>query len=94
MLKGVIINYRRGRHTVNPRQYIIEIEGIDNRSKASRLIGKKVIWQGKNYPIIGKILAPHGNKGCVRARFRRGLPGDALGTEVLIVDESAKGRED
>ncbi|HDO42134.1 MAG TPA: 50S ribosomal protein L35ae, partial [Candidatus Bathyarchaeota archaeon] len=35
--------------------------------------------------IVGTIVSPHGNKGLVRARFRRGLPGQALGTTVKIV---------
>ena len=35
--------------------------------------------------IVGTIVSPHGNKGLVRVRFRRGLPGQALGTTVKIV---------
>ena len=31
-MKGIIVNYRRGRHTQNPRQMIIKIEGIDEIS--------------------------------------------------------------
>lgn len=84
-MKGIIVNYRRGRHTQNPRQMIIKIEGIDERKKAEKLVGKEVIWKSPSgKEIKGKILAPHGNKGAVRARFEKGLPGQAIGMEVEI----------
>ncbi len=84
-MKGIIVNYRRGRHTQNPRQMIIKVEGVESREEAEKLIGKEVIFKtpsGKE--IKGKITAPHGNKGAVRARFERGLPGQALGKEVTV----------
>jgi len=84
-MKGIIVNYRRGRHTQNPRQMIIKIEGIDERKKAEKLVGKEVIWKSPSgKEIKGKIVAPHGNKGAVRARFEKGLPGQAIGMEVEI----------
>ena len=86
-MKGVIVNYRRGRHTQNPHQMIIKVEGVESREEAQKLVGKSVVWKtpgGKE--IVGRITAVHGNKGAVRARFERGLPGQALGTEVEIRD--------
>ena len=86
-MKGLIVNYRRGRHTQRPNWAIIHIPGIKSREEAQKLVGKKVIWRspgGKG--IVGEIRAPHGNGGKVRARFERGLPGQALGTEVEILD--------
>jgi len=84
-MKGIIVNYRRGRHTQNPRQMIIKIKGIDERKKAEKLVGKEVIWKSPSgKEIKGKIVAPHGNKGAVRARFEKGLPGQAIGMEVEI----------
>jgi len=85
-VEGVIKNYRRGRHTQNPRQAIIEIAGIDSRSKAFSLVGKVVEYKTPSGKVIrGKILAAHGNSGAVRARFARGLPGQAIGTKVQIL---------
>jgi large subunit ribosomal protein L35Ae len=44
-----------------------------------------VIWnEGKN-KFIGKIVGLHGKKGVVKAKFRKGVPGHALGTTVELV---------
>jgi len=85
-LKGIIVNYRRGPRTQKSRECLIKFSNVQSRSEASQLIGRKVAWtDGKNNTIVGTIISPHGNKGLVRARFRRGLPGQALGTTVRII---------
>jgi len=84
-MRGIILSYRRGKHTQNVNQVLIEIENVKSREKAEELIGKTVIWitpSGKR--ITGKIIATHGNKGVVRAKFERNLPGQALGTKVEV----------
>jgi len=83
-MQGIIHNYRRGVRTVNMKQFIVIPEGIDSKAKASKLSGKTIVWKGKNSNAIGKILAPHGDKGAVRARFESGLPGQAIGTKAEI----------
>ena len=84
-MKGIVMNYRRGRHTQNPHQMIIKVEGINSREEAEKLVGKEVVWKSPSgKELRGKITAPHGNKGAVRARFEKGLPGQAIGTEVEI----------
>jgi large subunit ribosomal protein L35Ae len=61
------------------------VEGIENRAKATTLSGKKVTWTSNaNTKIIGKIMAAHGNSGAVRAKFLKGLPGQAIGQRVQI----------
>ncbi|WP_456434835.1 50S ribosomal protein L35ae [Methanopyrus sp.] len=84
--RGVIVNYRVGRHTQDPRQCIIEFGGVENRSEAAQLIGREVIWKHPETGrvIRGKVVDTHGNNGAVRVRFERGLPGQALGTEVIL----------
>jgi large subunit ribosomal protein L35Ae len=85
MIKGKLIQFRRGRHTLKPRHYLIRIPEIDNREKASKFAGKEVLWKspaGKE--IKGKISSAHGNNGVVRAIFEKGLPGQAITTEVEI----------
>ena len=85
-LEGVIVNYRMGPRTQRSRECLILFPNVKSRSEASKLIGRKVAWtDGKKNTIVGVILSPHGNKGLVRARFRRGLPGQALGTTVRII---------
>ena len=84
-MKGKVIQFRRGRHTVHERHFLIEVEGVDTREKAGKLVGKKVEWKSPAGKIIkGKISSAHGNKGVVRAIFEKGLPGQAVTTGVDI----------
>jgi len=64
---------------------VIQVEGISTKQDADKLKGKKVIWTspaGKK--LEGKISKAHGSKGAVLVRFEKGLPGQAIGTEVSI----------
>ncbi|MEM3399713.1 MAG: 50S ribosomal protein L35ae [Candidatus Micrarchaeia archaeon] len=84
-LKARIANYRRGKHTEHLNQFIIVVEGVKEKSEAERLVGKTIRWRTSGGNVIsGKITGTHGNKGSLVARFERGLPGQALGTEVAI----------
>ena len=84
-MDGKIIQFRRGRKTIIEKHFLIEVKGVSNRKDAEKLAGKEVVWSspaGKK--IKGKISAPHGNKGLVRAIFETGLPGQAVTTKVEI----------
>ncbi len=84
-MKAVVKNFRRGRKTAHTSQLILLVEGIDSKSEAGKLIGRKVFFKTKSgKKIKGKITALHGNKGAVRAKFERGLPGQAIGEKVTI----------
>ena len=87
-MKGVVVNYRRGRHTQYKYQVIVYFPGIDSREKAAQLVGKRVVWITPNkYKLfVGVITAPHGNKGRVRVRFRKGVPGQMIGDVVYLVE--------
>ena len=85
MIKGKVVQFRRGRRTVHERHFLIEVSGISDRKKASELVGKDVEWKSPAGKIIkGKIAAPHGNKGIIRAVFEKGLPGQSITTHVEI----------
>ncbi|MFA5953393.1 MAG: 50S ribosomal protein L35ae [Candidatus Pacearchaeota archaeon] len=87
MTTGKVIQFRRGRHNIHERHFLIEIPSVDSKEKAQKFVGKEVHWKssGKNAKIIkGKITSSHGNKGVVRAIFEKGLPGQAITTEVEI----------
>jgi len=85
MLRGFIISYRRGPKTQKPKECLLKFPNIKSFSEASNLIGRKVAWPVGKRKCIGKIVAPHGKRGLVRARFRRGVPGEALGSQVEII---------
>jgi len=83
-MKAIIVSFRRGKNTYKPRQYILLVEGYTKKDSV-KLINKKVTWtspQGKE--IKGIISALHGNRGTVRARFEKGLPGQAIAGTVEI----------
>ena len=84
-IQGIIVNYRVGPKTQRPKECIIQFTHIASASEASRLIGRKIAWKSGKSKIIGKIVALHGKKGLVKARFRKGVPGQALGTTVDLV---------
>jgi large subunit ribosomal protein L35Ae len=85
MVRGKVIQFRRGRHTIHERHFLIEIENVSTKEEAGKFIGREVSWKSTAGKIIkGKISDVHGNKGVVRAIFEKGLPGQAITTEVEI----------
>lgn len=82
----MIVQFRRGRHTVHERHYLLDL-GFDKREDAKKMAGKTVVWTspgGKQ--IKGEISDAHGTKGLVRAIFEKGLPGQAITTEIQLDD--------
>ncbi len=64
---------------------IINANGVDNRDKAAKLVGKAVVWKspaGKE--IKGSVRSAHGNKGALRVLFEKGMPGQSLMSKVKI----------
>lgn len=85
MVQGKIVQFRRGRHTIHKRHFLIEVEGVNNKEKAEKLKGKQVTWKSPAGKLIcGEVSETHGNKGVIRAIFEKGLPGQAITTGVEI----------
>ncbi len=84
-MKAIIVNFRKSVHRQKDTHMILEVEGVDSKEKAEGLVGKVVSWKspaGKE--MKGKVASAHGNKGAVRVIFEKGMPGQAVGTEVSI----------
>jgi large subunit ribosomal protein L35Ae len=79
------VSYRRGPRAQKPKECILRFPDIKSAGGAGQLIGRKVAWPIGKHEARGKIVAFHGKKGLVRARFRRGVPGQALGSHVEII---------
>lgn len=77
-----IVSYRRGRKTQRVNQAIAEITGSNDRETAKKYVGQKVEIKFSKTSIKGVVTAPHGNSGRVVVRFRRGLPGQAINSEL------------
>ena len=83
--EGIIVSYARGPKTQKPKECILHFPSVESGSEAAPLIGQKVAWPIGKHKARGKIVAFHGKNGLVRARFRKGVPGQALGSLVEIV---------
>ncbi len=83
-MEGRVVNYRIGPGTQNPREIIVVFKGVERRTLHS-LIGKKVcvLYKGKEFK--GRIVDVHG-RNAVRVRLRKGIPGQALGSVVIVED--------
>lgn len=85
MTHGKVIQFRKGRHTIHERHFLIELEGVSKKTDAEKFVGKNVEWKSSAGKVIkGKISGTHGGKGVVRAIFERGLPGQAITTKVEV----------
>jgi large subunit ribosomal protein L35Ae len=82
---GKIMNYHIGIRTQSSRECLIQFANVDSAAQAGHLLGQKVVWKGENKKFIGKIVGFHGKNGVVKARFKKGVPGQALGTTVELV---------
>jgi large subunit ribosomal protein L35Ae len=82
---GRITNYRIGIRTQSSRECLIKFNGVNSAAQAGPLLGQKVVWKGENKTLVGKILGFHGKSGVVRAKFKKGVPGQALGTTVELI---------
>lgn len=84
-MEAILVNFRLSRHRQTNNHMVIRVDGFDSREKAAKLVGKIVSWKspaGKE--IKGKVAAAHGNKGCVRAIFEKGMPGQAVGQKAVV----------
>jgi len=85
IMKGVISNFRIGRHTQTCNHMIVHVENVKNKEQATALLNKTVVYKtegGKE--IKGKIASAHGRNGAVRVIFERGMPGQALSQQVTV----------
>jgi len=86
-MTGVINHFRGSRRRKKGNQMIVKVDGVDSKEKAEGIVGKSVSWTtpGKEKKVIkGKVTQPHGNKGCVKVHFEKGMPGQSLGKEVKV----------
>jgi large subunit ribosomal protein L35Ae len=66
------------------RECLVQFTNVVTVAEAGQLIGQKVIWKGEKSQFIGKIVGFHGKNGAVRVKFKKGVPGQAIGTTVEL----------
>jgi large subunit ribosomal protein L35Ae len=85
---GVVQNYRRGPKSQRNQECLIKALDVD--SEEGNLVGWTVGWPQDEPRLFGTILKRHGKTGTLRVKFTKGLPGQALGTNVKIIRERRK----
>lgn len=86
-MEGTIVNFRGSHKTKSDNHMVISVNSIDSKEKAQKLVGKEVSWTspaGKE--IKGRVASSHGNSGALRVIFEKGMPGQALGTKIEILE--------
>jgi large subunit ribosomal protein L35Ae len=79
------MNYHIGIRAQASRECLIEFAKMEPLAEGKSLIGKKVLWRNGNGMLGGRIIGFHGKNSVVRAKFKKGLPGQAIGTTVELV---------
>lgn len=86
-MDGIILSYRRSPNNQKPNQILIEVEGSVSKEDSIKLVGKKAVWTSSaGKKLVGTITSLHGRKGIVKARFSKGLPGQALGKKIRVLE--------
>jgi large subunit ribosomal protein L35Ae len=68
------------------RDAIVIVPGVETIMDAAKLVGAKAVWRSRTgAEIIGSVLKVWGKHGQLLVRFRRGLPGQALGDYVDLI---------
>ena len=82
-IRGLVISFRRAIRVQHTNETIVEIEeGTDPET----LVGAKAVWTGESgVRIVGRVIARHGQGRAVRVRWRRGFPGQGIGTAAELV---------
>lgn len=84
-MEGVLVNFRGSRRTKSDNQMVMKVDKFEDREKAKSLVGRTVVWKSPAGRVInGKITNIHGNSGCLRVAFEKGMPGQSVSQKVSI----------
>jgi large subunit ribosomal protein L35Ae len=80
-----IVNYRIGPREQSSREILIQIIGTEAASQPGKFIGKKVVWKNATAKLMGQVVGLHGSNGILKAKFKKGVPGQALGSTIELI---------
>ena len=84
-IKARIGAFRRGTSGVDAKYAIVVVPGVESGVEAHRFVGMRVVWRSRtNRVFVGKVLKVWGKHGQLLVRFRKALPGQALGDVVEL----------
>merc|ERR1711904_311593 len=93
-VKGVVAGFRRALTNQKSHTSLIKIQGVEDSNDVKFYLGKKIMYMyrtktekdGSRFRVMwGKVCAPHGTSGVVRAKFRKNLPPSSIGAPCRIM---------
>jgi large subunit ribosomal protein L35Ae len=93
-VKGVVAGFRRALTKQQNHTSLIKIQGVDDSNDVKFYLGKRIMYMyrtktekdGSRFRVMwGKVCAPHGTSGVVRAKFTKNLPPSSIGAPCRIM---------
>merc|ERR1711890_27893 len=93
-VKGVVAGFKGSLAKQYNHTNLIKIQGVDDTEDTKFYLGKRIMYMyraktekdGTRFRVMwGKVCAPHGTSGVVRAKFRKNLPCNAIGAPCRIM---------
>merc|ERR550514_597957 len=89
-----ILGFKRSKKNQYSQTSLIKANGVESREDTKFYFGKRIafvykarkIKLGTNLRCIwGKVIRSHGNSGVLRAKFRRNLPPNSIGSHCRVM---------
>jgi len=68
------------------KEILIQFVNSEAIAPAGSFVGKKVVWKNGKNSLIGQIVGLHGKNGMLKAKFKKGVPGQAIGQTVELIN--------
>jgi ribosomal protein L35AE/L33A len=81
-MKGIIINF----HIAYTKEVLVKVQGITDKKKGAKLIGKKAVWKDAKTEHVGHVTGVHGTSGTMKVKFKKPLPATCLAKMIEIRD--------